>query len=377
MRYTYDNDLLPERAFTRLGKHLTTLEGKSSPAPPDYKPMAAANEKAAKYGYDAATNDLAFRKQQYADAQPRLEQLYDMAGKVGQSQLEQMRSASEKSDAQWNDYLSTYRPLEQKVAAEAAAAGGKDDQELAARDAISGSRQQAALADASTTRQLESMGINPNSAKFAGGLRSAGVMNAANAAGAATNAKTNAVNRGMSLRAGAAATGRGQVNTSGQMMGLSGNAGAGATGAATTGANGNLGWANFVGQGTGNQLQAGSNAITGNNGLMNAMNNSYSAQVQAANADSGFGSMLGTLGGAAITRYSDIRLKEHILFEGEENGHEIYSFSYIAGKGLPEGRFVGVMAQSVAISNPDAVVVGEDGYLLVDYAKIGIEMRAL
>ena len=86
MRYTYDNDLLPERAFTRLGKHLTTLEGKSSPAPPDYKPMAAANEKAAKYGYDAATNDLTFRKQQYADAQPRLEQLYDMADKVGQSQ---------------------------------------------------------------------------------------------------------------------------------------------------------------------------------------------------------------------------------------------------------------------------------------------------
>lgn len=70
---------------------------------------------------------------------------------------------------------------------------------------------------------------------------------------------------------------------------------------------------------------------------------------------------------AAASMFSDIRLKENITPVGVENGKRIYEFNY---KGQPE-RYRGVMAQEV----PEATIVMPNGYLAVDYDKLGIKFR--
>jgi hypothetical protein len=68
-------------------------------------------------------------------------------------------------------------------------------------------------------------------------------------------------------------------------------------------------------------------------------------------------------------RRSDIRLKEGIVpLARLENGLELYRFRY---KGSNHTAYVGVMAQEVQKMAPDAVHRGPDGYLTVDYDRIG------
>ena len=71
---------------------------------------------------------------------------------------------------------------------------------------------------------------------------------------------------------------------------------------------------------------------------------------------------------------SDMRLKENITHLGSGfNGLPIYSFSYIG----QEGTYLGVMAQDVLAHTPEAVVIGEDGYMSVNYHMLGMGMVKL
>lgn len=82
----------------------------------------------------------------------------------------------------------------------------------------------------------------------------------------------------------------------------------------------------------------------------------------------------GSVGGslfAALMGTSDIRLKTDIKHVGTENGHNIYEFRY---KTDPELKFVGVMAQEVEKTHPEAVMEIE-GYKAVNYDMIGVKMR--
>ena len=69
--------------------------------------------------------------------------------------------------------------------------------------------------------------------------------------------------------------------------------------------------------------------------------------------------------------FSDERLKENIIPMGRENGHRVYQFQY---KNEP-GTYIGVMAQDVLETDPDAVVLMDSGYYAVDYAAIGVKFR--
>ena len=53
-----------------------------------------------------------------------------------------------------------------------------------------------------------------------------------------------------------------------------------------------------------------------------------------------------------------------------DNGIELYRFRY---KGDSE-TYVGVIAQQVVRLVPDAVMRGKNGYLLVDYGRLGLRM---
>jgi hypothetical protein len=67
---------------------------------------------------------------------------------------------------------------------------------------------------------------------------------------------------------------------------------------------------------------------------------------------------------------SDSRLKEAVVpLKQLANGVELYRFRY---KGDTE-LYVGVIAQQVARLVPDAVVRGDDGFLRVDYDRLGLK----
>ena len=70
-------------------------------------------------------------------------------------------------------------------------------------------------------------------------------------------------------------------------------------------------------------------------------------------------------------RRSDIRLKQDIVpLVRLNNGLELYRFRY---KGSDRTVYVGVMAQEVQKIEPNAVWRDRDGYLMVNYDRIGVK----
>jgi hypothetical protein len=77
-------------------------------------------------------------------------------------------------------------------------------------------------------------------------------------------------------------------------------------------------------------------------------------------------------GGGRGGRRSDVALKHDITLLGRlDNGLGFYRFSYNGS----EKAYVGVMAQEVQTIVPEAVVRGQDGYLMVFYDKLGLKFQ--
>jgi hypothetical protein len=81
----------------------------------------------------------------------------------------------------------------------------------------------------------------------------------------------------------------------------------------------------------------------------------------------------GAAAGACVSACtSDIRLKRDIAPVGRlADGIGLYRYRYLWSDTLQ----VGVMAHEVAALKPDAVQRGADGYLRVDYARLGLRMQ--
>ncbi len=105
------------------------------------------------------------------------------------------------------------------------------------------------------------------------------------------------------------------------------------------------------------------------------VNDNYNQRLALANQqNSGLMNGLFGLGSAAIGAFgmpSDVRLKRDITKIGSINGINLYRFRY---QGQP-GHYEGVMAQEVMGTVPQAVGIGSDGFLKVDYQKLGIPLR--
>ena len=77
-------------------------------------------------------------------------------------------------------------------------------------------------------------------------------------------------------------------------------------------------------------------------------------------------------GGCGCGQRSDIRLKRDIAQVGElDSGINLYRYRYLWSDTI----YVGVMAQEVAAVKPEAVLRGADGYLRVDYARLGLRLQ--
>ncbi len=70
-------------------------------------------------------------------------------------------------------------------------------------------------------------------------------------------------------------------------------------------------------------------------------------------------------------QFSDIRLKRDIaLLSRLDNGLGLYRYRYL----WSDQVYVGVMAQEVEKVMPEAVARGADGYLRVDYQRLGLRL---
>ena len=338
------------------------MGGKSNPPPPDYTPLANASKESAEIMASLGREQLDFAKQQYEEMKPLAEQISASQIAMQDEQLAQGRD--------YYDYMQqTYRPLEQGLVADAQ----KFDTEAYRNQLASQAAADAARAfgntQESTARGLARMGVAPGSGAAQSQMNQNALAMAGMRAGAMTGARTSAEQLGYARKLDAAGLGR---NLAGASTGAYGSAlSAGSTGLNSAMAPGNQYAQNFGAGvntiGSGQQMQ-----MTGLGNILQSQTGVYNSGLNAQGEM--MGSLLGagaTLGAAAIA--SDRRLKQDIKLVGKDDatGLNLYEFAYL---GEPERRFVGVMADEVVVSHPQAVSTRADGYSVVNYSMLGIEM---
>jgi len=337
--------------------------GKSNPPPPDYEPLAKASAEAARIQADLGREQLAFAREQYDRSAPILE---GIAAQQMAAQNEQMGQARD----YYNYQRDTYRPLERSIVADAQRFNTEAYREDMAGRAAADAGRAFGISQQQNQRAMASMGVNPNSGRFAAQQNATGLQQAAMRANAMTGARNQAEQMGYARKLDAAGLGRGLAGASSAAYGGASSAGSMAgQNAQSAGQNymGNM----AIGSGT---IAAGQNMQI--QGLSNVLNNQTSTYINT--QDSFLGDIGGALGGAAsvYTAFggSDRRIKENIELVGVDEVTELnlYEFNY---KGDTSRRFRGVMADEVLITHPEAVYDTDLGFMAVKYDLLGIELE--
>lgn len=267
-----------------------------------------------------------------------------------------------------------FYPLQDDAIKEARDYNEGAQREKFAQQAIGDVRQAVDTATAANEQKMRSFGINPASGQFRGMMNSNQIQQSALEAAAATRARNAAEQLGWAKRMDAIGLGMNTFGNQATSTGLSLNAG-----------NASLAAGQIPMQ---NAMMMGQSASLGYGGAMGGYGQvgtlgvqKYGADVQAYRAQrdaeaaesAGFGNFLGALGNAAITKFSDARLKEKIKLVGKlRDGINIYEFEYkpefkqLAGY----GRYRGVMADEVEHVIPKAVIVASNGYKMVNYSMV-------
>lgn len=335
--------------------------GKSSTPPPDYQPLADASNAAMEAQVGLGRDQLAFAREQYDRTAPVLE---NIANQQIQAQSEQMAQAQDYYDYQ----KETFRPLERGLVADAENFNTDTYRNQLAAQASADAGLAFGQTQASNRRAMAAMGVNPNSGNFAGMQNASNLALSANRANAMTNARMQADQMGYARKLDAVGMGRGLAGASSAAYG-------GATGAGSAAGNS----AQSAGQNYMGNTAIGAGTMAsgygqGLSGLGNVLNNQTQTYINT--NDGVLGDLGGALGGAAsaYTAFSDRRLKENIkeVSVDQRTALSLYEFNYI---GDDTRKFVGVMADEVELSYPDAVSTTDLGFLAVDYNALGIEFK--
>ena len=259
---------------------------KKDSSPPDYTPMAEASKEAAKIMADLGYAELDFAKLAYDETKPLL---FD----IGNTQVDAMRQSLAQGEDYYNYMKNTYRPVEQKLVAEAERFNTEAERNRLSREAAGTYEQQAAIQKDAQMRQMASMGVNPNSGRAMATRNAMGLQGAAARAGLMTNAREQAKNVGYARMMDAAGLGR-------NLPGASAGAYQLATGA------GNAAGANFQAPGT--QLMQGNamgvNTIgSGQQMKVQGLSNVLNAQTQMAISDNNQSSPFGAILGAGLNYF--------------------------------------------------------------------------
>jgi hypothetical protein len=268
-------------------------KGGSSNSSGMYEAMASAQ--AAQQAYQLGTAQLDWTKQVWNQEQPLMDASEKQQMALAAEQQASLEQSQRESGQQYQEYESTYAPLEASYVNEAENWDSPQAIAQARGQAMADVAQQGQAGLNTAAETLRSYGINPGSGRYAGLYTGAQPMLGAAEAAAGTTAAQNLRLQKMGLESGAINTGRGLVNAT---EGLT-SAG---TGAGSAGSNSAAGAANTANT----NLSTGSTAMTNPSQWFNAgannMNtyvnavNGYNQSENAAESGSGFGSILGTAG---------------------------------------------------------------------------------
>jgi len=335
--------------------------GKKSSDAPDYTPLANASKEAAEIMAGLGQDQLDFAKKMYTENAPLLK---DIATKQGQMMDQQMTQGQD-----YYDYLkNTYRPLEKSLVADATNFNTDAYRNAMATKAAADAGLAFNQTRAANERALASMGVNPNSGRFAGLSGQSALAQAASRAGAMTGARERAEQMGYARKLDATGLGR---NLSGASTAAYGGANAAGNSAAGNYQSAGINYLNGMNMGAGTIGQGQNMQLTG---LGNVLNSQTQMAMNA--ADSSFLGDLGGLAGGAASLYtafgSDRRLKENIkeVSVDPRTTLTLYEFNYINDT----KRYIGVMADEVELLYPEAVM-NVDGFNWVNYGMLGLEMK--
>jgi hypothetical protein len=343
-----------------------SAKSKKAPPPDPNIGIAAAQQSA------IAGQQLDFSKQQYADQKAEMERMRPLIEKTLQGQIDLTDMTTRQALESEQHYKSTFKPLEERFAADAAKAGSQAEQSSAAAASGVDVQRQIDMQREASGRSMASMGVNPNSGRFQGMDRSAQIMGAAAKVGSMNAAAAQERNRGDMMRQAAIQTGRGIAGHSLAATGVATNTGNSSINVGQTPFNMNMAAGGQYMQGMGQAGQMYGSSANTYLGLHGAQMNTWQ-QNQAQR-----GQLLGAVGGIAgmamgggfgqqlgkslFSGTSDRRLKRNIRVVGMTPGGKfVYDYEYIWGE---PGR--GVMAQE----NPGASRMAAHGFYEVDYSKV-------
>jgi len=337
--------------------------GKNTVEAPDYAPLAEASAEAARIQAGLGREQLQFAREQYDRTAPILQSIADQQMAAQAEQMQQARDY-------YNYQTDTFRPLERSIVQDAERFNTEAYREQLASQAAADAGRAFGISQQQNQRAMASMGVNPNSGRFAGMQNATGLQQAAARANVMTGTRQQAEQMGYARQLDAAGLGRG-------LAGASLGAYGGATGAGTAAGQS----AQSAGQNFMRNMSMGANTIAQGqkmniSGLGNILNNQTKAFV---NTQGSFlGDVGGFLGGAAAAKTaffpSDRKIKENIKEVGvdQRTALTLYEFNYI---GDTTRRFRGVMADEVELVYPEAVEDTDLGFKAVRYDLLGIEFK--
>jgi len=243
---------------------------------------------------------LTFAKEQFAQGNERQEVTDALNTKVINQQLQSQDEANTWGREDRARTKQVFQPVEDSFVKTAQEYDTPEKQAAAAAAAKADVQANAAQQQQTSVRQMASMGINPNSGRFAGISRAQDTNVALAGAGAQNTARQIVRDKGLALKADAVNMGKGLASSTAAAYGLGTNAGNSAV-ANNASANASFNQNGQV------MAQGMSGAIGANNSAGSMLNSLYGNQLNAwgagqqANATSsaGLGSMVGSIGAAA------------------------------------------------------------------------------
>lgn len=278
---------------------------------------------------------------------------------VSAQQLQGLTLQNKLTEGYAQDRENLYRPLEQQMVQEAQAYDTPERREAAAGKAVADAGIQLDLAQAAQRRNLTRMGVDPSSGASLATGNQMSLGEAAVKTGAANKAREQVELQGYARKADAAQMGRGNASAQATSAGIATTTG---NSAVTNSQQPNL--VNNQGIGV---VQSGANsALSGMSGAAGIYQNSSNLQAQAGDNSSMWGA-LGSLGGAAIFKYSDKEqktgrkpVKPELSLAAIRKIPDVESWSYKDGSPADDGGIthVGPMAQDINAAMGDEAAPG-------------------
>lgn len=271
-----------------------------SSKPPKPDPLigqaAMSNAELAREMAQVGREQLAWEKDRAAKQDPLVE-------KIVNQQIASGDANAARAESQWQVYRDLFAPIEERMVKDASEFDSRERKDRLASEAGADIARGYQGALASNQRQMERMGVNPNSGRFQALATETSLGLAKDTAGAMNKAQRDTELQGMAMREGVAKFGRNMPNTGLAADAASLSAGNSATGNMATSAGIRNAGMNAAQDWFGGSTSANSSA--GNLGLgqyQGQLNAWQQANQNSALGAAGLGSLLGQLGSAAITK---------------------------------------------------------------------------